>query len=123
MSTMDRRSFLKAASGASIAGLAGCTALGIGDAEDALELVYDEGNVLYNGTAVVTGTIENTSERELSYVQANALFYDGSGDRIGTGVDTITHLQAKTSWEFMCVYYSATSYLTDSYDTRFTAEW
>lgn len=64
----------------------------------------------------VRGTAVNTTDRELSYVEANARFVDADGTQIGEGLDNVTDLAADRKWEFECMYLDTDPERIDSYE-------
>jgi hypothetical protein len=55
-------------------------------------------------SAGVRGTAQNTTDRELSYVEAEAVFLDSEGTQIGEGLDNVSDLAAGRTWEFDCMF-------------------
>lgn len=56
--------------------------------------------------AIVTGTIENTSDATEGYVAAVAKFYDGDGVVLGDNYTNVTDLPAGESWSFEITWFS-----------------
>lgn len=59
-------------------------------------------------TKAVQGTIRNTSDSPLEYVEANAQFLDSDGVVVGSFISNTENLQAEQSWAFEVDYYSET---------------
>ncbi len=52
----------------------------------------------------VSGTLENVSGEELSYVEVDVFFLDSEGTQIGEGLDNTSDLAAGRAWEFDATY-------------------
>lgn len=59
-------------------------------------------------TKAVQGTIENTSDSALGYVEANAQFLDANGVIVGSFISNTENLQSDQSWAFEVDYFSET---------------
>lgn len=64
----------------------------------------------------VRGTARNNTDRELGYVEAEAVFLDENGTQIGDGIDNVTDLAAGREWEFECMYLDDDPERIDSYE-------
>lgn len=73
--------------------------------EDRVEIVEQRSGVTEYGNPTVRGLAENTADRELSYVEIQARFFDANGTRVGSGMDNIRNLGPGNSWEFeaLCI--------------------
>jgi len=67
-------------------------------------------------TAGVRGTAVNNTDRELSYVEATAVFLDSEGTQIGEGLDNVSDLAAGREWEFDCLFTGSDSSRIDTYE-------
>jgi hypothetical protein len=64
----------------------------------------------YSGqTKVVQGTVRNTSDQPLDYVQANAQFLNSDAVVIGTFLSNTENLQPGQGWAFEVDYHSETN--------------
>lgn len=61
------------------------------------EMVYDADDM---GGAKVTGTVKNTTDSEMGYMQVQVRFFDDSDTRIGEGMWNATDVAADTEVEF-----------------------
>ena len=66
----------------------------------------------------VRGTAQNNTDRELSYVEASAVFLDAEGTQIGDGLDNVSDLAAGRKWEFDCMYLGSDPERIDSYEVE-----
>ena len=73
---------------------------GSGDSEKAVELVSHQGEVDEGRPARVTGSVRNTSRRELGRVKVEISFYDGSGAQIGDTTAQTSGLGPGKEWRF-----------------------
>lgn len=119
---MNRRKYL-ATTAVSVATLAGCTedtdyedgsgnGTGNGgdgngeesDPDDALEILEhemvreDEGTMAE--TVSVEGRAENVGDRQLSYVEVRARFYNEAGDQLDSSLDNVNDLDPGATWAF-----------------------
>ncbi|WP_339105945.1 FxLYD domain-containing protein [Haloterrigena salinisoli] len=52
------------------------------------------------GNVKITGTVENTSDASIDYVEANPHFYAENGNLLWRGMTNVTELGAGETWEF-----------------------
>jgi len=71
-----------------------------GDSKKAVELVSHQGKVEEGRPARVTGTVRNTSRRELGRVKIEISFYDESGTQIGDTVAQTSGFGPGKEWQF-----------------------
>lgn len=68
----------------------------------------------------VRGTAVNNTDSELSYVEANATFFDSEGTRIGDGVDNVTDLAGGREWAFDCLFLGEDASSIEEYEIEVT---
>jgi len=73
---------------------------GAGESETAVELVSHRGEVEEGRPSRVTGTVRNTSRRELGRVKVEISFYDGSGAQIGDTTAQTSGFGPGKEWRF-----------------------
>ena len=102
---MNRRTFLTSASTATLAVIAGCGANSTSEASNLttatpeVVILNHQGSYDWLG-ATVSGTVQNTTDRVLDYIQVNATFYDDQDTRIGDGMWNATDVQPGTKVSF-----------------------
>ena len=52
------------------------------------------------GNEVITGTLENKSGRDVSYIQVEINLYDSSGAQVGSTMANVNNLAAGQTWHF-----------------------
>lgn len=52
------------------------------------------------GNKFITGTIQNTCSRTLSYAQVSYILLDGDGNQVGSAWDNINNLEGGKTWKF-----------------------
>ncbi|MEA1931028.1 MAG: FxLYD domain-containing protein [Euryarchaeota archaeon] len=89
---------------------------GEGESEQDVELLDHE---LYNEGQFdvgVSGTLENVSGEELSYVAVEIFFLDSDGTQIDEGLDNTTDLAPERRWEFDAMYLGDEADRIDTYE-------
>ena len=97
---MNRRNFIKTAVASSgIMTVAGCSS-----AEDALEIQSHRMAQGQFGNIYVVGRAKNTGDKTMDYASVEAVFLDGRGSQLESGMDNINNLAAGRTWEFEAIY-------------------
>lgn len=123
---MKRRKFLLSVGTGSIVGLAGCSGSNgsSGESEDTEDSSNEDADsdsdsadnentqpkvrllshefYVEQFSSGVRGTAVNSTDGELNYVEAEAVFLDQDGTQIDEGLDNVTGLAASREWEFEC---------------------
>lgn len=92
------------------------------DPETALEILEHELIREDGGTAVETvsveGRAENVSDRQLSYAEVRARFYNEAGDQLDSSLDNTNDLDSGATWAFDIQYFAIgeDAAEVDSYD-------
>jgi len=68
-----------------------------------LELVGETKGVNNGYSLNIEGTIKNNTIMKYSYVQVTFGIYDNAGNKIGTAIDNINHLDKKEVWKFHAI--------------------
>ena len=55
------------------------------------------------GNRFITGTIENTCSKKLSYAQVTFILTDDAGNQVGSALDNINDLEGGATWKFNAI--------------------
>lgn len=99
------------------------------DSDEALEILEHELVRENQGSrsekVTVEGRAENTSDRQLSYVEVRARFYNEQGDQIETSLDNTNDLDAGQTWAFEIMFpgFGEDARAVADYDIGVGTEW